>query len=349
MKNRRLTYPIHRCYFQGTKCSDITDPRKGMSGMEKARKKPFPSFLKHSRSWYREYFRANWQLYLLMGLVMAFFIVFKYRPMYGLRMAFMDFNPFRGFEGSKWVGLKHFQRLFTTRQFFPALKNTLVLSVYSLVVGMPFPILFALLLNSLTQEKLKKGIQTITYAPHFISTVVIVGMLKLFLSPSYGIVNYALQKLTGSTINFFGVSTMFPHMYVWSDIWQNTGWNAVIYIAALCSADPALHEAAMVDGCGRFKRLWYIDLPCIIPTFVILLIMRFGSLVNIGFEKVFLMQTDLNLSTSETLATYAYKLGLQKTEYSFSAAVDLFNSVVTFVLLMVVNSISRKLTETSLW
>ena len=280
---------------------------------------------------------------------MIYFILFKYLPMYGLRMAFMDYNPFRGFEGSEYVGLKHFKRLFESRQFIPALRNTLTLSIYSLLLGMPFPILFALLLNSLPNEGVKRVIQTITYAPHFISTVVIVGMLKLFLSPSYGVVNFFIQKFAGTSINFFGISSMFPHMYVWSDIWQNTGWNAVIYIAALCSVDHSLHEAAMVDGAGRFKRLWYIDIPSIIPTFVILLIMRFGSLVNVGFEKVFLMQTDLNLSTSETLATYAYKMGLQKTEYSFSAAVDMFNSVVTFVLLMSVNFVSRRLTETSLW
>ncbi len=303
----------------------------------------------HTKLWWREYVKSNWQLYLLLGLIMAYFFVFKYLPMYGLRMAFMDFSPFRGFEGSEWVGLDNFERLFTTRQFWPALKNTLVLSVYSLLAGMPFPILFALLLNSVPSEKLKKGVQTITYAPHFISTVVIVGMLKLFLSPSYGIVNHFLQALFGFSINFFGVASMFPHLYVWSDVWQNTGWNAVIYIAALCAVDHSLHEAAMVDGCGRFKRLWYIDVPCIVPTFVILLIMRLGSLVNVGFEKVFLMQTDLNLSTSETLATYAYKMGLQKTEYSFSAAVSMFNSVITFVLLMSVNALSRRLTETSLW
>ena len=300
-------------------------------------------------SFYRGYLKANWQLYLLMTLIMAYFLLFKYLPMYGLRMAFMDYNPFLGFEGSQYVGTKHFQRLFSSRQFFPALKNTLTLSVYSLLVGMPFPLLFALLLNSLPGERLKKSIQTVTYAPHFISTVVIVGMLKLFLSPSYGVVNYFLKAISGTTINFFGVSSMFPHLYVWSDIWQNTGWNAVIYMAALCSVDHSLHEAAMVDGAGRLKRLWHIDIPSIIPTFIILLIMRFGSLVNVGFEKVFLMQTDLNLSTSETLATYAYKMGLQKTEYSFSAAVDMFNSVVTFVLLMSVNFVSRRLTQTSLW
>lgn len=304
---------------------------------------------RHTRSWYKEYLKENWQLYVLMVLIMAYFVVFKFLPMYGLRMAFMDYNPFKGFEGSEYVGFKHFRKLFSVRQFWPALKNTLTLSTYSLLLGMPFPIIFALLLNSLPGEKLKKGVQTIAYAPHFISTVVIVGMLKLFLSPSYGIVNFFIQKLGGNSINFFGVSSMFPHMYVWSDIWQNTGWNAVIYIAALCSVDFSLHEAAMVDGASRFKRLWYIDIPSIIPTFVILLIMRFGSLVNVGFEKVFLMQTDLNLSTSETLATYAYKMGLQKTQYSFSAAVDLFNSVVTFVLLMSVNFVSRRLTETSLW
>lgn len=301
------------------------------------------------KKWVCGYMSANWQLYILLAVIMAYFIIFKYLPIYGLKMAFMEFNPRQGFQGSPWVGLKQFEKLFGNRQFWPTLRNTLMLSLYSLVAGMPFPLIFALVLNSFHNERFKKVTQTITYAPHFISTVVIVGMLKLFLSPSSGVVNHLIVLLGGEAINFFGSATAFPHMFVWSDIWQNTGWNAVIYIAALSGIDPSLHEAAMVDGAGRLRRIIHIDIPGILPTFTILLIMRLGSIINVGFEKVYLMQTSLNASTSETIATYAYKVGLEKAQYSYSAAVDMFNSCVTFAMLMLVNFCSRKLTETSLW
>lgn len=301
------------------------------------------------KKWFRGYMSTNWQLYLLLALIMFYFIIFKYLPIYGLSMAFMNFSPRLGFHGSEWVGLEQFEKLFTSRQFWPSLRNTLTLSLYSLAAGMPFPIIFALVLNSFQNERFKKVAQTVTYAPHFISTVVIVGMLKLFLSPSSGVVNHLFVALGGEPFNFFGSAAAFPHLYVWSDIWQNTGWNAVIYIAALSGIDPSLHEAAMVDGAGRLRRIFHIDIPGILPTFTILFIMRFGSIVNLGFEKVFLMQTSLNEATSETIATYAYKVGLQKAQYSYSAAVDMFNSCVTFVLLMLVNFGSRKLTTTSLW
>ena len=295
------------------------------------------------------YMSANWQLYILMALVMTYYIVFCYRPMYGLRMAFLDYNPILGFERSKFVGLKQFERLFTGPYFWPVLRNTLLLSLLGLALGMPFPIIFALLLNTLTNERAKKTIQTITYAPHFISTVVVVGMLKLFLSPTVGIVNHMITALGGNPVNFLTEAGMFRGVYVWSDIWQNTGWNAVIYIAALSGIDPELHEAATVDGASRLRRIWHIDIPGILPTIIILLIMSTGSIINVGFEKVNLMQNDLNASTSEVISTYAYKVGLQKAEYSYASAVDFFNSVVTLVLLVIVNTISRRVTETSLW
>ena len=295
------------------------------------------------------YMSANWQLYLLLAFVMTYYVVFCYLPMYGLRMAFMDYNPILGFERSKYVGFKQFERLFTGPYFWPVLRNTLLLSLLGLTLGMPFPIIFALLLNTLGNEKAKKSIQTITYAPHFISTVVVVGMLKLFLSPTVGIVNHLISALGGSPVNFLTEPSMFRWVYVLSDIWQNTGWNAVIYIAALAGIDPALHEAATVDGASRLRRIWHIDLPGILPTIIILLIMSAGSIINVGFEKVNLMQNDLNASTSEVISTYAYKVGLQKAEYSYASAVDFFNSVVTLVLLVIVNFISRRVTETSLW
>jgi putative aldouronate transport system permease protein len=293
--------------------------------------------------------KFNIQLYLLLIPVLAYFIIFRYLPMYGLRMAFIDFNPVLGFSKSPWVGFEQFIKLFNGPYFLSSLKNTISLSLYSLMAGMPFPIIFALLLNTISHDLYKKTVQTITYAPHFISTVVIVGMLRLFLSPSSGIINQLSVFFGGKSINFFAKSSLFPSIYVWSGIWQNTGWNAVIYIAALSSVSPELHEAAIVDGADRLKRVWYIDLPSIIPTIIVLLIMNIGSLVSVGFEKVYLMQTDLNLATSETTATYSYKVGLEQAQYSYSAAIGFLNSFINFTLMIIVNQISKYVTETSLW
>jgi putative aldouronate transport system permease protein len=284
-----------------------------------------------------------------MALVMAYFVIFKYLPMYGLQMAFQDFNPIRGFRGSKWVGFDQFIKMFKGFYFMDVLRNTLILSLYSLAAGFPFPIVFALLLNAVLQARFKKLVQTIAYAPNFISTVVIVGMLKIFMSPSSGVVNKILEALGGQAVNFFGSPQIFPHLYVWSGIWQSTGWGAVIYFAALAGVSPELHEAAIVDGASRLRRIWHIDLPSIMPTAVILLIMNAAGVINVGFEKVFLMQTPLNIGTSEVISTYAYKVGIEQIQYSYSAAVGMFNSVVTFVLLVIVNRISAKVTDISLW
>jgi putative aldouronate transport system permease protein len=233
--------------------------------------------------------------------------------------------------------------------FMDSLRNTLVLSFYSLIAGFPFPIVFALLLNAALHPRFKKTVQTIAYAPNFISTVVIVGMLKIFLSPSSGFINRIIEALGGTAINFFASPQIFPHLYVWSGIWQSTGWGAVIYFAALARVSPELHEAAIVDGASRLRRIWHIDLPSIIPTAIILLIMSVAGVVNVGFEKVFLMQTPLNIQASEVISTYSYKVGIEQVQYSYSAAVGMFNSVVTFVLLMIVNKLSAKVTDISLW
>jgi putative aldouronate transport system permease protein len=295
------------------------------------------------------YLARNYQLYILMALVMAYFFIFKYLPMYGLQMAFQNFNPIKGFRGSEWVGFDQFIKMFKGFYFMDSLRNTLVLSFYSLIAGFPFPIVFALLLNAVLQPRFKKFVQTVAYAPNFISTVVIVGMLKIFMSPSTGFVNKIIEALGGTVVNFFASPSIFPHLYVWSGVWQGTGWGAVIYFAALAGVSPELHEAAIVDGASRLRRIWHIDLPSIIPTAVILLIMNVAGVVNVGFEKVFLMQTPLNIATSEVISTYSYKVGIEQIQYSYSAAVGMFNSVVTFVLLMIVNKISAKVTDISLW
>ncbi len=305
-----------------------------------------------ARTWIKKqgrYIGRNYQLYILLTLIMAYYFIFAYLPIFGLRMAFMDFNPVSGFAGSKWVGFENFQRLFQGAYFWPVLRNTIFISLYGLLAGFPFPIVFALAVNLLQRERVKKVVQTVAFAPHFISTVVIVGMLKLFLSPSTGIVNLMLEVLGAERINFMGQANLFPSVYVWSGIWQNTGWNAVIYIAALSGIDPQLHEAATIDGASRLKRIWHIDLPGIMPTIIILTIMSCANLLGIGFEKIYLMQNDLNLSTSEVISTYSYKIAFDQADYSYSAAVSMFNSVVTFTLLVIVNAISKKISDTSLW
>ncbi len=295
------------------------------------------------------YFVNNYQLYVLLALIMAYFILFAYMPMYGLRMAFMDFNPVLGFDRSKWVGFKHFEKLLNGPYFLQILKNTVSISVYSILAGWPFPIAFALAVNVLTNRRVKRSVQTIAYAPHFISMVVIVGMLKLFLSPSTGVVNALISVLGGKRIHFFAEAKMFSSIYVWSGIWQNTGWNAVIYIAALAGVDPQLHEAATIDGASRWQRVWHIDLPGILPTLVILTIMSFANVMGVGFEKAYLMQNNLNISASEVISTYSYKVGLEQMQFSFSAAVSMFNSVITFSMLMLMNFFSRCVTSISLW
>ena len=293
--------------------------------------------------------KRDYQLYLLLLPVVGFFVIFKYFPIYGLRMAFQNFLPVLGFENSPYVGLQNFLDMFDSYQFASYIKNTLWLSFYQLAVSTPIPLAFALLLNVITREKFKKTIQNAAYAPHFISTVVLVGMLKLFFSPNYGMVNQAITSLGGDAINFFGKSSIFPSLYVWSGVWQETGWNAIIYLAALSAISPELHEAAMIDGASRFKRVLFVDFPGLLPTFTILLIMNFGKIMSLGFEKVYIMQTPLNLATSETIETFSYKIGIEKGNYGLSAAVSLFNSVINFAMVMGVNAISRRVSETSLW
>ena len=305
---------------------------------------------------FRRRLRQNWlqvcrdyQLYLLLIPVLAYYIIFHYLPMYGIRIAFMEYDIIKGFNRSPWVGFKQFSKLFSSPYFGVILKNTVIISLYSMLAGTPLPILFALLLNSIRDGLFKKSVQTISYAPHFISTVVIVGMIKLFLSPSSGIINALIRMLGGEPINFMGKAGMFAHIYVWSGIWQGLGWSTILYIAALGGVDPELHEAAQLDGASRIQRMMHVDLPCILPTIVIMFILRMGSVLSVGFEKVYLMQNDLNINASETIQTYVYKQGMEQAKYSYSTATGLFNSLVNIALLVTVNGISRKVTETSLW
>lgn len=288
-------------------------------------------------------------MYLLILPTVAYFIIFCYVPMYGVFIAFQNYLPSKGVLGSQWVGLEHFSTFFHAYQFRQILTNTLAISLYSFVVGFPLPILCSLLLNQIPSTRFKRIVQTITYAPNFISVIVIVGMLLTFMSPTSGMFNKLVVALGGKSVNFMGQAKYFRHIYVWSGIWQGLGVSMIIYIAALTGVDPQLHEAAMIDGANKLRRTIHIDVPWILPTVSVLLILNIGGIMNVGFEKVFLMQNTLNLTTSETISTYVYKIGLLKTQYSYSTAIGLFNSIVNCVLLVLANTITRSMGEASLW
>lgn len=295
------------------------------------------------------YFKGNYDLYLFLLPAVVVIFIFSYLPIYGIVLAFKDYSVSKGILGSTWVGWKHFSRFFSSAYFPVLMKNTLLLSLYSLAVGFPFPIILALLLNTIKVKWFKKTVQMVTYAPNFISTVVMCGMIILFLSPRAGMINKLLGLFGKNPVNFMAYASFFPHIYVWSGVWQTAGWNSVIYFAALSGISPELHEAAMIDGASRLQRILHIDLPGIIPTAVILLILNMGSIMSVGYEKVYLLQNNTNIASSEIIATYVYKMGILNNDISFSTAVGLFNSVINLVLLIVVNSISRKLSENSLW
>ena len=311
--------------------------------------------LRLEQSWvrrFRKYYLSRWQLYLLLTLPIVYLILFDYIPMAGAQIAFRKFDFRYGIWHSPWVGFENFRRFFNSYQFWDILYNTLFLSVYGLAVSFPLPIILALLLNSFPGVRFKKVVQTVSYIPHFISTVVVVGMLMQIFNPRTGAVGNIYSLFTGGIMkDIFASPSAFPHLYVWSGIWQGIGWSSIIYIAALSSVDTDLHEAAQIDGASRFRRVLHIDLPSILPTATIMLILSAGRVMSVGFEKVFLMQNSLNIGASEVISTYVYKVGMVigTGDYSFATAIGLFNSVINFCLLVLVNFISRKLSETSLW
>lgn len=294
-------------------------------------------------------FKRHWQLYLLMMLPVLYFIVFKYVPMFGALIAFKDYNVVQGIMGSPWVGWKHFENFFNNPVAWDLIKNTLFLSLFQLAVTFPLPILLALALNEIRDGIFKRSVQMFTYAPYFISTVVIVSMLILMLSPRTGIVNNLMEAVGLDAINFLGEASMFRSVFVWSDAWQMTGYSAIIYLAALAGVDKQQYEAAKIDGASRLQRIWNVDIPGILPAIVILLVLNVGNLMAIGFEKVYLLQNPLNLGTSEILQTYVYKMGIINANFSFSTAVGLFNSIINLILLVIVNSIAKRLSGNGLW
>lgn len=292
--------------------------------------------------------KRHWELYLLILPVILYFAIFCYGPMYGIQIAFKDYYPGMNFSDAEWIGFKHFERLFRTTQFWTSLKNTLTLSVLQLVLEFPLPIILAILLNEMRFKKMKKMLQTVSYAPHFISTVAMAGIILAFTSNG-GLVGQITAATTGETINILTKPALFKWIYVISNTWKNLGWSSVIYIAALSSVDMSLYEAARVDGANRWQKIWHLDIPFLVPTMVILLILNCGRILSVGYEQILMLQNDLNLPASEIISTYSYKIGLINRSYGLSTAIGLFNSVVNLILLTTVNKISGKVSGSSLW
>ncbi|MDR2101921.1 MAG: ABC transporter permease subunit [Treponema sp.] len=296
----------------------------------------------------RKDMQRNWSLYLLVLPVILFYALFCYKPMYGALIAFKDFSPGRGFARSPWVGLENFIRFFNSPYFFRLLRNTFLISFYNLVFGFPAPIILALLLNEVRHIAFKRFTQTITYLPHFISIIVIAGMITDF-SLTTGLFNDIVEFFGGKRFPLLQMPGLYRTIYVASDIWQGMGWGTIIYLSALSGIDPQLYEAAMIDGAGRFKQLIHVTLPSITPTIVILLILRIGHLLGVGYEKTILLYNPATYETADIISTYVYRVGLLEQNWSYSTAIGLFNSAVNFTLLLLANKMSRKLSETSLW
>lgn len=293
--------------------------------------------------------KRYWQIYLLILPALLFVILFSYVPLYGIQIAFKDFNPALGIGGSPWSGLKYFKQFISSPSFWQLIKNTVLLNLYQLLICFPASILFALMLNELGNQKFKRVVQMVTYAPYFISVVAMVGMIHLFLKYDSGVINNLLALLGMERRDFLTDPKAFRTIYVLSDLWQFTGWNAIIYIAALSSIDPQLIESAKVDGANRLQKIWYIDIPGILGTIVIMLILRMGQMLNIGFDKIFLLQNDMIMETSDVISTYVYRIGLIGGQYSYTTAIGVFNSIINFIILVVVNQIAKRANGTGIW
>lgn len=293
--------------------------------------------------------KKNWILYVMILPVALYYIIFAYMPMYGIQLAFKDYHVKQGIMGSPWVGLEHFIRFFNSYNFGSLLKNTIGISVYSLLVGFPIPIIFALMLNYLRNKFLKKTVQMVSYAPYFISTVVMCGMIAIFMNPDTGILNVIRNFFGMESVDFLAKPEWFKDIYVWTGVWQGMGWSSIIYISALSGVDYQLHEAAIVDGATKIQRMIHVDLPSIKPTIIMLLILQIGSLMNVGFEKVFLLQNTLNKSAASVISTYTYEVGLLNSDYGYSTAVGLFNSVINVILIVGANQLCKKFADESLF
>jgi len=294
--------------------------------------------------------KKYWQLYVMLILPVVYLLIFNYYPMLGAQIAFRDFSARAGIWGSEWVGLSHFQDFINSHMFWPVLRNTLVISAYSILAAIPLPIILALSLNSVRNKLYKHNIQILTYMPHFISTVVMVGILRQMLHPHIGLLANINQMFGTSFSDPFASASAFPHLLVWSRVWQRVGWSSIIYFAALSSVDPTLHEAAVVDGSSRFQRILFVDFPTILPVFVINIIISMGQVMSVGFERVFLMQTDLNITASEIISTYVYRVGLTGVpDFGSATAINLFNSIINLILIVSANYIAKKVSGSGLF
>lgn len=292
---------------------------------------------------------SNWQFWLIIALPVIYAFVFAYIPMGGIIIAFKDYSIRRGILGSEWVGLKYFKQFLTSTNSVLVIKNTIILGVYTFLVNFPIPILLAIGINEVRNIKFKKTVQLVTYAPYFISVVIMVGMMVQMMDMRTGIINVLLGKLGIDAVNFFGDPKLFRHLYVWSGVWQTAGYSSIIYVAALAGVSPEFHEAATMDGATRLQRILHVDIPTIMPTIIIQLIFSCANVVNIGMDKIFLMQNSLNASVSEVISTFVYKVGVVNANFGFSTAAGLFQSLVSFGLLVLVNQLSRRMSDTSLW
>jgi putative aldouronate transport system permease protein len=294
-------------------------------------------------------FKRYWQIYLLLLPALIYIIIFNYGPMYGVQIAFKDFSPVRGIMGSKWVGMKNFLRFWRYPEFWNILKNTLTISVYQLAVGFPLTIILAFMINEINNKAFKKAVQMITYAPHFMSTVVLAGMLTLFLNKTGGIINHFVSFLGGPRIDYLTNPSWFKIIYGLSGVWQETGWGTILYLAALSGVDPDIIEASKIDGANRLQKIIHIDFFVILPTVIVLLIIQSGRLLSVGFEKILLLQNPVNKVSSDIIATYVYRIGLLDAQYSYTTAIGLFNNIINLIVLFAVNRLARCYSATSLW
>lgn len=304
--------------------------------------------MKKKYSTWKQYKKCKY-LFLMFIPVILYFVIFCYVPMYGVIISFQDYYPRLGITGSEWVGFKHFEKLFTGRYFFPVLRNTLIISIGKLLFGFPAPIILCLMLNEVRSLKFKKVVQTISYLPHFISWVVLASIVQTILSPSSGVVNYIIQLLGGDPIFFMGRSDWFRKVIVGSSIWRDTGWQTVVFMAAILSIDPQLYEAADLDGAGRFQKMIYVTLPCIAPTIIIMFIMATGNVIQDDFDQIYNMLNAKVMDVGDVIGTYTYRMGIEKMNFSYATAVGLFKNVVSLILVTFTNAFSRKLSGSSLW
>lgn len=298
----------------------------------------------------KRYFRKNWQLWIMLLPAMLYILIFCYVPMYGIQLAFRDYDFTKGITGGAWAGLKYFKQYFDSPMFWVTLKNTFVIAFASIVVGFPIPIILAMVINQLKNKKWKRTVQTTVYIPYFISVVVMVSILRIMLADGTGVIDGFLKSLhlVGENVNLMGSEKAFMPVYVLSGVWQTMGWNSIIFIAALSSVDTQLYDACKMDGANRWQTMIHVDLPAILPTIMIILILNMGNILNVGFDKVFLMQNSLNLGASQVISTYVYTVGIKSTQFSFGAAVGLFNTLINFVFLVVTNHLSKRVTGTGL-